>query len=338
MDRSRTTFVKVAALLIEEAKGRVALGLASPTLPINYRDRLRAYCEPFFGKMAVASITTPKLREFRNWLMAKGLSASSILAIMSFVSMVMRLAEEDGIISHRPTIPRGGHKDHPRPWLSRADYNNLLTFLRGAEKGKPHIEVRGHVIDRELRDIVTFTVNSFLRPGDIFKVKHGHVEVMDDGDRPAYLRLNLPPSKNHPYPIITMPIAVKIYASIKERQAKRGLAAPDDFLFQPEHRYRPYAHRIVLRHFNEVLERLDLKTDVAGDERTLYSLRHTAIMFRLLDADGLDLVTLARACRTSVEMIDRFYAKSLTAEMNRDRLHSFRQHGSSRTEMSDSSV
>lgn len=39
----------------------------------------------------------------------------------------------------------------------------------------------------------------------------------------------------------------------------------------------------------------------------------------------LDLLTLARTARTSVEMIDRFYASSLTAELNRDKLHSFRR-------------
>lgn len=35
---------------------------------------------------------------------------------------------------------------------------------------------------------------------------------------------------------------------------------------------------------------------------------HTAITFRLLNGGDLDLITLARNCRTSVEMIDRFYA------------------------------
>jgi ribosomal protein L31E len=38
----------------------------------------------------------------------------------------------------------------------------------------------------------------------------------------------------------------------------------------------------------------------------------------------MDLLTLARNARTSVDMIDRFYAKHLTAEMNVDILHSKR--------------
>jgi ribosomal protein L31E len=53
-------------------------------------------------------------------------------------------------------------------------------------------------------------------------------------------------------------------------------------------------------------------------------LRHTAIMFRLTESKGLDLLSLARAARTSVEMLDRFYAKHLTAEMNVELIQSNR--------------
>jgi integrase len=306
MKQSRTTFLKVAASLIEDASARVTIGTASPTLPRDYRYRLENHCVPFFGKTQIANIDSPKLREFRNALAAKGLKAQSILSVMSFVSMVLKLAEQDGVIQRRPTVPRGGHRDHPRPWLSRPDYNRLLAFLRNVEIGKPPIAVKTHVIDRELRDIVTFTVNSFLRPGDIFKLKHRHVDIIDGVMGPPYLRLNLPPSKNHPNPIITMPIAAKIYTGIKARQAKLNLAMPDDYVFMPGRLSRPYAHRIIGMQFTEILSRLELKADAGGEERTLYSLRHTAIMFRLLDAEDLDLLTLARACRTSVEMIDRF--------------------------------
>jgi len=63
---------------------------------------------------------------------------------------------------------------------------------------------------------------------------------------------------------------------------------------------------------------------VNGEKRSLYSLRHTAITFRLLYGKGIDLLTLARNARTSVEMIERFYSSNLTAEMNIDMLQSKR--------------
>jgi hypothetical protein len=53
-------------------------------------------------------------------------------------------------------------------------------------------------------------------------------------------------------------------------------------------------------------------------------LRHTAITFRLLYGNGIDLLTLARNARTSVEMIEKFYSSTLTAEMNIEMLQSRR--------------
>ena len=47
-------------------------------------------------------------------------------------------------------------------------------------------------------------------------------------------------------------------------------------------------------------------------------------MLRLIKGDNVDLLTLARNARTSVEMIDRFYARHLTAEMNLEKFQSVR--------------
>jgi hypothetical protein len=57
-------------------------------------------------------------------------------------------------------------------------------------------------------------------------------------------------------------------------------------------------------------------TDDKNRPKTLYCLRHTSIMFRLLYGQGIDMLTLARNARTSVQMIERFYASSLDGEMN----------------------
>jgi hypothetical protein len=102
-----------------------------------------------------------------------------------------------------------------------------------------------------------------------------------------------------------------------ERQKADGTFDANGHVFMPQHsENRDYALQQLGNQFSYVLALCDLKESSAGEPRTLYSLRHTAIMFRLIESNGLDLLTLARAARTSVEMIDRFYAKHLTAEMN----------------------
>jgi len=69
----------------------------------------------------------------------------------------------------------------------------------------------------------------------------------------------------------------------------------------------------------------NLKVSNVGEPRTLYSLRHSSIMFRLMFGRAVDTLTLARNARTSPEMIDRFYAAPLQGEMNVGELQSKRR-------------
>ena len=99
----------------------------------------------------------------------------------------------------------------------------------------------------------------------------------------------------------------------------------DDFVFFPHLLNRDFALQTMRRQFDEILSVADLKNSPTGEPRTLYSLRHTAIMFRLTLGGNVDLLTLARNARTSVEMIERFYARPLQAEMNVEKIQSMRQ-------------
>jgi integrase len=60
---------------------------------------------------------------------------------------------------------------------------------------------------------------------------------------------------------------------------------------------------------NKILKDLDLKVDREGNRRTAYSLRHTYISMRLME--GADTYQVAKNCRTSVEMIEKFYASHI---------------------------
>ena len=60
---------------------------------------------------------------------------------------------------------------------------------------------------------------------------------------------------------------------------------------------------------NTVLANLNLKFDRDGNRRTAYSLRHTYICMRLME--GADIYQIAKNCRTSVEMIEKFYASHI---------------------------
>ena len=75
---------------------------------------------------------------------------------------------------------------------------------------------------------------------------------------------------------------------------------------EPTQRLFPKNQRDLL---NTILREEGLKVDRNGNQRTAYSLRHTYICFRLME--GADIYQIAKNCRTSVEMIEIYYASHL---------------------------
>jgi hypothetical protein len=68
------------------------------------------------------------------------------------------------------------------------------------------------------------------------------------------------------------------------------------------------------RLFNTILDEEKLKADRDGQARTAYSLRHTNICLRLME--GADIYQIAKNCRTSVEMIEKFYASHIKTRLD----------------------
>jgi integrase len=62
------------------------------------------------------------------------------------------------------------------------------------------------------------------------------------------------------------------------------------------------------------LDEENLKFDREGNRRTAYSLRHTYVCLRLME--GADIYQIAKNCRTSVEMIEKYYASHIKTRLD----------------------
>ena len=108
----------------------------------------------------------------------------------------------------------------------------------------------------------------------------------------------------------TMPGAVAVY----ERARKRNLdARGEDYIFLPKYQNRITASKIIQRQFKELLTRAKVEDDpISGMKHTIYSLRHTAICMRIILSEGqVNIFNLAKNAGTSVDQIERFYARNL---------------------------
>jgi len=211
-------------------------------------------------------------------------------------------------------------------WRYEGEKEESTYFCEvGAKHGPNDRLIKRFQMTKDLSDLIVFMVNSYIRPTDIRHMQHKHVEVIRR--EWTYLRLTLPPSKGHSFPITTMPWAVKVYERICRRQeAELGRPVhPEDYVFMTQAKSRDNAIKSLGRQFDIVLDVTGMKVSNVGEPRSLYSLRHSSIMFRLMFGRAVDTLTLARNARTSPEMIDRFYAAPLQGEMNIGELQSKRR-------------
>jgi len=299
------SFEKFASLLIDEQEQLISRGERSKKLNVNDEQILKKDMLPFFRGFDVRGVTHQHINKYLAKVSERDLKGATLKTHLNLIRKILNLAEREGSIDRLPKFPTIKIKDGNRTWFTDADYKLLKQTVSDAIKKK--INVRGHLITDEMRLLITFMVNTFLRPSDIKNLRNRNIEIIEGEN--TYLRISPEESKTINTPIVSMEDAVGIYRDLVALHTKtkkpKGL---EDFVFLPEIKNRDFALQTLRRQFEELLGRAKLKRTPSGEVRTLYSLRHTSIMFRLTKGDHIDLLTLARNARTSVDMIEKFYA------------------------------
>jgi hypothetical protein len=324
------TFAHYAEQVYANEQARVARGELARDSLLVMRNRLDLHVLPRFGSQPVSRIDYLALLEFVQELSIDR-STITVSQYLVILRKVFRHAWRCKAIAAMPELPAVKIRNTPRGAFTPGEYWRILRCARQL-RGQPHpLDVTALRIQYKLRHAdrfmppdlawaIGFMVNSFIRPSDLKTLRHRHVEEArqktGEGRAHVYLRLTLPETKRHAQPIVTLTPAVRIYRALAGHAERSGFNAPDDYLFLPHLRDRHYALGVLGLMFNWVLDELDLKLGPHGQGRTLYSLRHSAITFRLLYGHGIDLLTLARNARTSVEVISQHYASTLAAEQN----------------------
>ena len=126
----------------------------------------------------------------------------------------------------------------------------------------------------------------------------------------------------HGKAIVSMPKAVYFYNKIIELRQKQGIAIkPDDYLFQPQHLNRVTAYRNLARQFDMILEAANLKIGDKGINRSIYSMRHTSLIFAAKRNTSISRDALASNARTSTLMLEKHYLSTLENEDLANALH-----------------
>jgi integrase len=334
----KNNFNYLANELLDLEWDRVSRGELSASSTSIQKNRLDAHILPFFRYIPVTQVTNQTLDEFVARLTKQNLSTTTISQYLVIVRKLLKLGVRKGFLKETPEIPKVKIEIQPRTMLSVLEYRRVCQAANRLSRSKVSaptlkstegkrerfwVAPRNLFLPPDMGWAIRFMVNSFIRPGDLRELKHKHVTVVRGSS--IYLRLKLPKTKKHDKQMVTLQPAVKVYEAARRHHISEGYGGDDDYVFLPAEKDRNYALAVLGFWFKWCVRDAGLASqDELGQTRTLYCLRHTSLMFRLLYGQGIDMLTLARNARTSVQMIEKFYASSLDGEMNVKMLQSRR--------------
>ena len=312
--------------LMQAEAARVQRGeIGRPTWQVM-GNRLRAHIIPLLGAVPAQAFATSDAQRLIDHLGAQGFTSTTIAQYLVLLRKVLMHGVNIGVLRDVPAFPKVKVRSQPRGSFSVAEYRAVVAAARRL-RGQPHpvldelasgerfwIARELLVMPQELPWLIRWMVNTFVRPSDIKLMKHRHIDIVRG--KHVYLRMNLPETKRHSQPIVSLRPAVRVYECLLAHRREQGFGGADDYLFMPQLKNREHALAVLNFLFHWALEATSLQKGPQGQSRTLYCLRHTAITLRLLYGQGIDMLTLARNARTSVNMVERFYASVLSGEMN----------------------
>lgn len=339
------TFRQVSSQFLKEY-AIITEGQRSQKWVESHEIRLRLHLLPFFGDLGISEVTPGRVQEYRvNRMSSRGQippdsksnrppknkppSRSTLHNEIMTLRQVLKTAIRHGWIEHLPDLSppyKTQGKIVHRPWFSPAEYKQLYEATRAYAREPFHEHYKWNA--EQVHDYVLFLANTGLRPDEAKNLEHRDVEIVtDDATGERILEIEVRGKRGVGY-CKSMPSAVRPYERLlnrpkptegesrraRQRRRKEGGEAPPEAPAsypEPMDKVFPGNH---IKLFNNILDRTKLKLDRDGNPRTAYSLRHTYICMRLME--GADIYQIAKNCRTSVEMIEKFYAAHIKSTLD----------------------
>ena len=343
VNAKKTSFVICAEQVIEADKNKVKRKELAETYVNSQINIISKHIMTFFKNYEISDIDYALLDKFKTYLYEKELAAGTIKINFVCLKKIFDYAQRNNLISASPLLPKVKTVDNARGYFTLDEYKHLRRttanlvgtiseVIQTVGEGDNVVKkkLRNIVITDEIKQLIPFMLYTFIRPTDIKNIKHKHIDIRS-GDEGEYLFMPIPPSKKHSKPITSMPRATVFYKKLRDARVrelrdksadkKAKIDISDEYLFMPQYENRSYGYAKIARQFDVLLAQSGLKISVDDDVRTLYSMRHTSLMYRLKYGAEINPLKLANNARTSVEMLERFYLAQLESSEYTKDLH-----------------
>jgi len=300
--KNEKTF-KFAAKKFEEEYEIITEGQRNAVYVQGHKDRIRTKLNPYFGSKGLSEVTPGLVQDYRIHRMKSERPPARNTLHQEIVTLrqILKTAIRHGWLQHLPDLSppyKSNTKISHRAWFSHDEYKKLYEATR--RRAKKPLKKRYKYNGEQLHDMVLFLANTGIRPDEALRLEYRDVEIVEDIDTDETILVIAVRGKRGVGFCKSTNGAVRPF----ERMLKRNTPSLENKLF-------PTLYRQLL---NNILEEENLKFDREGNRRTAYSLRHSYICFRLME--GADIYQIAKNCRTSVEMIEKYYASHIQNSIN----------------------
>jgi integrase len=319
-------FADVAALCRATMKQQLDNGVGKKSFR-DYIIVIDKYLVPFFGDIFVTSIDYEMLQKFARWREAKMGREPRSSTLNTHNSALNRIFDEAvarGYMnkSQVPVLVNKGRDSVRRPDFTREEYATLIRKLPSwIDAGR---EGKSRDMRHLLRDYILILANTGMRHGtEAENLCWKHISLFEDKGL-KYLEMSVT-GKTGRRDIICRAGTINYLKRIQSRcpdiadmsfeqliKGKARRACVSTCLMAPASANLRQTFKIFMKDTGL------LTCPRTGQDRTLYSLRHTYATFSLLN-DGMDVHTLAVQMGTSILMIERHYSH-LTPRLKKEML------------------
>lgn len=255
----------------------------------------------FWRTLKLTEITSDTFDQFYRW--RKNVKAHTLHKDVCCVRQVLKYAElktDVGFVL--PRIPKHGKiESNPRPWLEQREWDHLRA-VSDKRVAAVHWNAKLSRQRHECFEFAAFMVASMCRVEELQSLRFFHCNV-ETVDKRKILRCEFK-GKTGPRVAFAKPEAVLIYLARLKRARQDSTA----LVFNGHHRDA----------FRELLLAAGLYEDHFGNRRNYKAMRATSIALALLQPNPPSIYQIALNAGTSVAVIEKFYAKRLTAEHGKD--------------------
>ena len=307
-------FQHVAELAIKDMQRELEAGIGKSVYH-TYISSIRTHLIPYFAKKTIDKITVLDLRNFKanqSQKFNRPLKTSTITNYNASLNRIFDIAISKDWMSKSqvPPLSNKGVKGERRPAFSVDEWIVMMRALRTWQSMEQRTVTRN--MRELLRDYVLILTNTGMRYGtESQNIKWKHINWFMDKDSNRYLMIAVD-GKTGRRELIARHNVLVYLKRIQSRFDDLNSMTFDELL---EAKLDVHVFRLrnglqtnnLNQSFEQFLKFVGLLKDKFGDNRTLYSLRHTYATLTLMRGQ-VGIHDLARQMGTSVVMIERHYS------------------------------